>query len=275
MINIDCPICHSSGKVLFDLLQATVHKSDGLPGIIKKCEKCKLVFKSFNRHLEALYSDEYAIAFFDLKEYSGEHAGEFYRMIVHPSRERINSHHPTLLDIGSGIGVMLEAAKGLGYDATGIEFSKNLADYAIKRGYKVINKNVSEISPLEKFDTITMMDIIEHLEDPLGVLKALKKSLSEKGELIVYTPNHDSLIVKIAGFLYKFGVKSPVENIFACVHTCFFSTKTLKMILEEAGYSVLETKHSIYDVSRPGQKVSFIAKLGIALLEKVGTINSS
>jgi 2-polyprenyl-3-methyl-5-hydroxy-6-metoxy-1,4-benzoquinol methylase len=271
MINTNCPVCHSTdNKILYDLRNPSAHKNVGLPGIVKKCRNCHLIFKSFENKIDSLYDDNYASTFFELKEYSGGHVVDFFKKIVKPAAKKSNT--PTLLDIGSGMGVMLETAKNLGYDATGVELSKSLADDTIKRGYKVINKNVSEIPTSEKFDMITMMDIIEHLENPLGVMKTLKKLLNERGEVIVYTPNHDSLIVKISNMFYKLGVKSPIENIFACTHTCFFTTKTLKMTLEKAGYKITETRHFNYDISRPGQKVSFIAKLGINMIEKTGSL---
>lgn len=273
MINENCPVCGSTGnKVVYDLKKTNAHKDVGLPGVVKKCKTCHLLYKSFERKLDTLYDDNYASSFFDMKDYSGESAVDFFQNVLTPTRVRLTHEKPTLLDIGSGIGIMLETAKSLGYNATGVELSKSLSDESIKRGYKVINKNVNEISTDEKFDTISMMDIIEHLENPLEVMQSLKRLLSAKGEVVVYTPNHDSLIVKIAHLFYKLGIKSPTENIFACTHTCFFTTKTLKMTLEKAGYKIIETKHFNYDVSRPGQKVSAIAKFGINVIEKTGSL---
>jgi 2-polyprenyl-3-methyl-5-hydroxy-6-metoxy-1,4-benzoquinol methylase len=177
------------------------------------------------------------------------------------------------LDIGSGIGIMLDASKETGYDPIGVELSTKLATIAVKKGHTVVNKDISELTLERKFDTITMMDIIEHLQEPRDVLVALKLLLNPGGELVVYTPNHDSLIVRVAGLFYRLGIKSPVENIFACTHTCFFSTRTLRNVLEYSGYKVTNVRHFNYDISRPGQKVSPIAKIGITALEKIGRIS--
>lgn len=273
MINENCPVCNSEkNKVLYDLSSPSAHRNVGLPGIVKKCKECSLIYKSFNHQVETLYGDNYASGFFDLKEYSGPHVITFFKTILNSFLNRAANKKNTLLDIGSGMGVMLQTAIESGYEATGVELSKDLAEESIKRGFKVINKNVSELSTAEKFDTITMMDIIEHLEDPMEVMGLLKNLLNSNGEIIVYTPNHDSLIVKISNLFYKLGVKSPIENIFACTHTCFFTSKTLKITLEKAGYKIIETKHFNYDVSRPGQKVSAIAKFGINVIEKTGSL---
>jgi len=276
MINETCPVCECGDSiVLYDLLKPKAHAETGLPGIIKMCLNCELIFKSFEGKAENLYNDNYAEKFIDSKEYSGIHAFNFFRDLISSSykRARKNAGRPSLLDIGSGIGIMLDASKETGYDPIGVELSTKLAAIAVKKGHTVINKDISELALERKFDTITMMDIIEHLQAPRDVLVALKLLLNPGGELIVYTPNHDSLIVKAAGLFYHLGIKSPVENIFACTHTCFFSTKTLRRVLNYSGYKVTIIRHFNYDISRPGQKVSPIAKIGITALEKIGRIS--
>ncbi|MFN2438970.1 MAG: class I SAM-dependent methyltransferase [Chitinophagaceae bacterium] len=275
MINENCPLCGSQNhKVIYDVTNPKAHADIGLPGIIKICSDCQLIFKTFENKAENLYNDNYAESFMNSKEYSGSHAVEFYKNIISDSFKRVkkNDTKPPLLDIGSGIGIMLDASKETGYDPIGVELSSKLADIALKKGHTIINKNISEFTFDKKYDTITMMDIIEHLEDPKNILMTLKPLLSAKGELIVYTPNHNSLIVKVAGLFYRLGIKSPVENIFACTHTCFFTTKTLHRALIYAGYKIREVRHFNYDTSRPGQKVSLIAKIGVSALERIGRI---
>lgn len=276
MINDNCPVCESDkNNVLYDLTKPKAHADIGLPGIIKICLNCKLMFKSFENEAGNLYNDNYAEEFINSKEYSGTHAFNFFKNIINASYKRVkkNGGKPSLLDIGSGIGIMLDAAKETGYDPIGVELSTKLAAIAVKKGHTVINRNISEMTFEKKFDTITMMDIIEHLEDPRDVLVALKLLLNPGGELIVYTPNHNSLIVKAAGLFYRLGIKAPVENIFACTHTCFFTTKTLGNVLSNTGFKVKKIHHFNYDTSRPGQKVSQIAKIGISALEEIGRIS--
>lgn len=67
-------------------------------------------------------------------------------------------------------------------------------------------------------------------------------------------------------------LKSPIENIFACTHTCFFTTATLKKIIEGTGYTIIEVRHFNYDISRSGQKVSLVAKIEVSIIEKLGNL---
>ncbi len=274
MINENCPSCGSNKcKTLYDLRNPKVHAGLGLAGIVKKCNACSLQFKTFENKAEELYDDNYADNFLKTEEYSGTHAIDFFEKIVVKSYNKLDKKNkPTLLDIGSGIGIMLDTAKKIGYTPTGVELSSKLSEIAKKKGHEVLNTNINESKIDRTFDTITMMDIIEHLEDPKQILISLKPLLNKNGELIVYTPNHDSLIVKIAHVFFKLGIKSPIENIFACTHTCFFTTKTLSDILIKSGYTITDKKHFNYDTSRPGQEVSLIAKIGINIIESIGSL---
>jgi 2-polyprenyl-3-methyl-5-hydroxy-6-metoxy-1,4-benzoquinol methylase len=270
---LNCPTCHSKDyKVLYNVLKPQIHSKTGLPGIVKKCNKCGLIFKSFEKAIEVIYDDEYATSFLENDEYYGIEAINFFHKIIKETFSRLKKNEPKLLDVGSGVGIMLQAAKKVGFDPTGVELSEKLAKKIQEKGYKIINKDVTDIPPGESYDAITMMDLIEHLEDPSSVLLTLKGLIGSEGELIVYTPNHNSLIVKIAHIFYKLGIKSPMENIFACTHTCFFTTKTLSDIIQKTGYEITDIKHFHYDTNRPGQKVSLISKIAINIIEQVGSI---
>jgi 2-polyprenyl-3-methyl-5-hydroxy-6-metoxy-1,4-benzoquinol methylase len=275
MINDNCPSCGSDNyQLLYNLSRPNAHAGIGLPGIIKQCKHCDLIFKSFQEKAEKLYNENYADAFLETGAYFSHAASSFFKKILEDSNGQVNGSisKPRLLDIGSGVGTMLQTATELGYKPIGVELSPKLVEVSSKKGHTVINKNISDISLDEKFDAITMMDIIEHLENPKEVLKELSLLLKPDGEIIIYTPNHNSLIVKIASLMYFLGIKSPVENIFACTHTIFFTTKTLKKSLLELGYEVLKVNHFNYDISRPGQKVSLVARIGVSLIEKVGNL---
>ncbi|MFN0033246.1 MAG: class I SAM-dependent methyltransferase [Flavobacteriales bacterium] len=274
MKNVNCPLCGSSSfKEMYDVTKPVAHAQMGLPGLVRKCNHCDLLYKSFDKDLNTLYNDDYADGFQNMEEYSGDSARQLFSSILSESKNRIeNNGHAELLDIGSGMGTLLDTARSVGFNTTGVELSSKLAEVVQRKGHRVINKNVDDIHDGNTYDVISMMDIMEHLENPTDILKNLKKLLSDKGELVVYTPNHASMIVKMAHWLHALGMRSAMDNIFACTHTCFFTTKSLRKILEDTGYDIISTRHFQYDTSRPGQKVSVIAKFAINMIETFGTI---
>ncbi len=274
MKNEKCPCCGSASyQQLYDVTKPTAHAQVGLPGLVRQCNACGMIFKSFDKDLNTLYNDEYAEGFQGLEEYSGDAAKKLFTEILTASKNRMRAHGSVdLLDIGSGMGTLLDTARSVGFNTTGVELSEKLAEVIRTKGHNVINKNVNEIEAGLEYDVISMMDIIEHLETPVDILVNLKKLLKGDGELIVYTPNHASLIVKIAHVLNMIGVRGPMDNIFACTHTCFFTTKSLRRILEDTGYEIISVRHFQYDTSRPGQQVSSLAKFAINVIESIGTI---
>jgi len=270
-----CPLCDSTQyEVLYDLSESTVHGSITLPGIIKKCNNCSLMYKDFTKSISEVYGSSYADLFQGLEGYSdSDHSKKFFKDILIKGKSKIEEkENPVLLDVGSAMGTTLDIGKELGFQTKGVEISANLALKAKEKGHEIFNCDISEIDSKEKFDVISMFDIIEHLVDPKEVLINLKNMLKSNGQIIVYTPNHDSLVVKIAHILYKLGFKNGADNIFACPHTIFFTTKTLKRIMTESGFEISEVDQFKYDSSRPGQQLSSTVKFFMDLIESVGSV---
>jgi 2-polyprenyl-3-methyl-5-hydroxy-6-metoxy-1,4-benzoquinol methylase len=271
MKKVSCPICSSlSFSEYYDARKPLVNYTGGLPGLVVRCNDCSMIYKSFTMDLSAVYDIDYASEFQNIKDYYGESAKKLFSNILSHSKNRVPGNN--LLDIGSGMGLFLDVASNLGYASTGVELNSQLAAIISDKGHKVFNINVNEIPESHQFDVISMMDIIEHLEDPKGVLIKLRQLLSDQGELIVYTPNHDSFIVKVALFFNLLGLRSAMHNIFACSHTCFFTSSTLKKILIDSGFDLVQVNHFRYDISRPGQKLSNIAKMAITIIEIFGAM---
>jgi len=270
-----CPLCNSDEfQILYDFRNPPIDANNGLPGIIRECKNCSLLYKDFDKAISEVYSNTYADAFVGLKDYAESNVSKlFFRKILSKAKSRIKGNEkPVLLDVGAAMGTTMDIAKELGFQTKGVEISTMLANKAKEKGHEVFNCNISEISSSEKFDVITMFDIIEHLDNPKEVLLNLKKMLKPKGEIIVYTPNHGSLIVKIGHLLYKLGFPNSAVNIFACTHTCFFTTDTLKNILNTSGFGIKEIVQFKYDTSRPGQEISTSEKVAVNLIENIGSL---
>lgn len=98
----------------------------------------------------------------------------------------------TVLDAGCGTGELayLIAKKGA-KRVIGVDYSQE-AILVAKKTYQLANLEFvcSDIAYIKgTFDVITTLGTIEHTDDPLGVLKQLKKMLKPGGSLIVTCPN--------------------------------------------------------------------------------------
>ncbi len=152
--------------------------------------------------------------------------------------------HGNLLDVGCAMGFFMEEATRQDYDCFGIEVSQYAGKIAQKTfGDRVFLGSVEEFvkkrSKSQKyrnlqFDVIVLSDIIEHLENPRGVLIELKKLLTKKGVIVLQTGDTSSLWAQILGKNWHFF--APPQ------HLHFFSQRTLTELLKQAGYQVFREK---------------------------------
>jgi len=98
------------------------------------------------------------------------------------------------LELGPAEGVMTQYIINDFEELTVVEASSKLLDSIpnYKNLYKV-NSLFEEFSPVKKFDTIIMEHILEHVENPVDLIKRAKDWLSPNGKIFIGVPNGDSL----------------------------------------------------------------------------------
>lgn len=136
------------------------------------------------------------------------------------------------VDIGCGPGVLLHYLAEAGLHVTGLEASKDAADYAeAMLGLKIIRGSVNAgLLPEKAFDVAISTASIEHFTDPLAVLLEMKRSLKPQGLLYVNTPD-------LLGMVLKKGE----ANQFKFVHTYYFTETSLTNLIEKAGFRVIRS----------------------------------
>lgn len=208
----------------------------GLP--ISRCVGCGLVFASprlppeeiWKRYSPEYFSREYLPALgvvddrFDLAFFDHRYAFTLQLMA------RQLGSKGRLLEIGCGAGFFLKAAERNGWDAWGLELSEAGAAFATERlGLRVVREQAERASFDEgSFDVVAMFDVIEHLLDPMAVLRSTHRLLRPNGVLLISTPNLDALSRLAMGA--GWAVLSPSEHLY------YFTERTLQAVLERAGF---------------------------------------
>lgn len=117
-----------------------------------------------------------------------------------------NPSQVKMLDIGSGIGYFRQAAQDLGFQHNGIDLSQEIIKHCRETfGFETWHGRVEDLAkhaPGQKFQLITMFDVIEHLEKPRAVITLLKEFLSDDGILVIRTPNLAAQEAEILGDYY-------------------------------------------------------------------------
>jgi 2-polyprenyl-3-methyl-5-hydroxy-6-metoxy-1,4-benzoquinol methylase len=137
----------------------------------------------------------------------------------------------TLLDIGAAAGLLVKLAREQGLDAQGVEPSHDLVAAAARlHGVDLIQGTV----PHERlrgalFDIVFLADVIEHVPDPVALLRGARELLAPGGVLLVVTPDVGSLARRLLGKRWWH---------FRLAHVGYFDARSLGEACARAGLSV-------------------------------------
>lgn len=141
-----------------------------------------------------------------------------------------------LLDVGAATGILVEEARARGYDAAGIEPSAAFCRVAQARGLPVCHGVFPHPQVPGPFDAVMLVDVLEHVADPVGLLRNAAAALAPGGVGVVVTPDAGSLAARLLGWRWWH---------FRVAHVMYFTRATLHRALAAAGCKPLQ-------VCRPG-----------------------
>ena len=145
----------------------------------------------------------------------------------------------TMLDIGSGIGVFPYKMKEIGATVWCTEENIYSLEFINDLGIKCIKG----IPYYAKFDLVSIVHVLEHIEDPVGFLKGLHKIIQTNGKLFIEVPDAEA-----------FDRLDPNHDDFNSCHVCSYDVSALCRVLAVAGFNVKD----IHRVFYPERKLSRI-----------------
>ena len=107
---------------------------------------------------------------------------------------------------------------------------------------------IEDFQTPERFSTITMLNILEHVVDPVGVLKKAASLLDDEGVILAHVPNAYAVNRRLAvlmGTLTECEELSPFD-IQIAGHRRAYSLQTLSADIEQAGLKVAKTGGVFY-----------------------------
>jgi SAM-dependent methyltransferase len=109
----------------------------------------------------------------------------------------------SFLDIGTHCGFFLRRARDRGWNLYGVEPSPTGSALAREKfGLNVTTGYLDEARfPTRFFDVVTMLDVIEHVTDPLNLLCEVHRILKNDGILLIKTPNGEYNFLKYRIFV--------------------------------------------------------------------------
>jgi 2-polyprenyl-3-methyl-5-hydroxy-6-metoxy-1,4-benzoquinol methylase len=151
---------------------------------------------------------------------------------------RIRPENTALLEIGCGQGEVLLAARNRGFRVSGIELSQHAAAAAnlLLGEQAVVVGTVDTVSlPIRNFGAILAADVIEHVRDPLDLLRRIYQLLTPGGVLLLITPSLDSWTRRILGGRW---IEYKTEHLY------YFGAASIKRLLKESGFDEIRISPS-------------------------------
>jgi len=139
----------------------------------------------------------------------------------------------SLLDIGAGSGLLVREAGRQGLEAIGVEPSRALVELARSQNKVDVRLGIFPHPQLagRRFDLVFLVDVIEHVNNPLELLRHCAEALNDRGVVVVVTPDVFSLTARIVGKRWWH---------FRPAHVGYFSPKSLDAISQAAGLRALK-----------------------------------
>lgn len=143
-----------------------------------------------------------------------------------------------LLDVGCSSGAFIDSAVKLGYFAEGVEPAVKAAATAQAAGLHVKQGMLHDIGYADNtFDAITLLEVIEHLKDPLPLLNECYRILRPGGIMLIGTANAASWSAKAFGADWDYLSIAKHGG-----HISFFSPNSLEKLAKKANFSVAAVK---------------------------------
>jgi SAM-dependent methyltransferase len=155
--------------------------------------------------------------------------------------ERASISGCRLLDLGCGPGWILEELRAAGFDARGVDLSPDAVNQARSRGLpaEVLDIEREDLPP--GFSLLSAFEVLEHLRDPLPVLKKMASAVGPGGNLLVSLPNELHLPRRLAILLGRPGAAG--HRTFGGhedPHLRHFTPQAAARLFEAAGLRVLD-----------------------------------
>ena len=161
-----------------------------------------------------------------------------------------------ILECGCSTGYLSRHMVERGCTVTGIEIDAEAAEQARQWCERVLVIDLNQQNWADGLardsDTILFGDVLEHLVHPESVLRKAAELLTPGGRVIVCLPNIAHWSIRASLLMGRF--EYTPTGIMDVTHLRFFTPKTARKLIEDAGYQVVST-HPIMGGGRVGSQI--------------------
>lgn len=250
-----CKICKSGKLIKIGKIAHTINEIAGIKTnfydnfILVKCSACGFIFKYPDIPIDILsgcYKNSPESA---LNINPDQHRRQFD--IIKRETEKYSKGR-RICDIGCSNGALLQSFSDE-WDKFGIEPSKKAAKIAKNRNIKIIADAIENLNGYENFfDTILLIDVVEHLAIPVDAFSRMRRMLSPDGIIIILTGNTNSWHWKLLGAKYWY---CSIPE-----HVCFFNQNCLDALGSYTGFQRVAARKRSHIRSQFSEKLFQLLK---------------
>ena len=242
---IDCPVCETADFRVVGYRGGDAHHSgNGVRTRIVRCLNCTHQYPNPMpfpaSRLAELYTD--TDEYFANHDFEAKKSGSLEQI---KEIEKRLGRKGSILDIGSGRGELLWAARETGWESVGIEPSADFAEFG--RTHLGVEPRAATLEEAGltngSFDVIVMNGLIEHLYDPAMALSDARRLLKPDGWLYFDAPNEDGLYMKLGNAYMRMRGRDWVVVLaptFPPFHVQGFNPRSVNVLLERQDFVIRE-----------------------------------
>jgi 2-polyprenyl-3-methyl-5-hydroxy-6-metoxy-1,4-benzoquinol methylase len=269
-----CPICRSDSATLLQVEPASDDPTRSAEYTkrsvnLVRCNACSFMYvdRDFPEEYVDLFYQERAGGGYDLNDtfYWWHEATKASNHQILSLLGKPNSRR--LLEIGCGCGAFLKDALDSGWDVEGMEINSEFSAFCKKTmGVEVRCGTVaSPPFPPESFDVVAMLDVLEHMYDPVHALKQASNLLKRGGMVVIKSPNGPMQLRKER---LKKRLGKGTGYVAHIGHLNQFSPRTLKLTFRESGLEPIDVRPAYsfqQGITGPGFTFQRVIRHGLIL----------
>jgi SAM-dependent methyltransferase len=235
-----CPVCQTPAQSASLFLEENIDKTrissfsfasrkepEYMCHRLVRCKTCDLVYAT-NPPEQSELADAYHVAEYDSSDEAND-AAQAYIRAIQPTLMKLKQKR-SVLEIGSGTGVLLELLKDEGFtELVGVEPSSAAIAAAPEHRRKWLREGIFEESAFEpaSFDLICCFMTMEHVHDPRATALSAMRLLRPGGAFVTVTHDYMSLVNRMLG------KRSPIIDI---EHMQLFSKRSICELFKRTGF---------------------------------------